>query len=70
MNHDTDTKKYIEKIGKTIFASFAVYVGVAIIVGGILLFTAGVERSHIVHSPLFVLVVMIISAPFLWKYMK
>ena len=70
MKDDFDTKKYIERIGKIIFASFGVYIGVAIIVGEFLLFTSGVESSEIVQNPLFVLAVMIVSAPFLWKYMK
>ncbi|KPJ96463.1 MAG: hypothetical protein AMJ53_00670 [Gammaproteobacteria bacterium SG8_11] len=70
MTEQNYAKKHVEKLAKVIFGSFGVYIGVAIIGEVVLLFITDENYFEYIFNPLVTLTVMIISAPFLWKYMK
>ena len=70
MKQNNDIKEYLEKVWKVLFGSFAVYIGVAIIAEVVFLFVLDENKIEFIFSPLFMIPVVVISYPVLWKYMK
>jgi len=70
MNEENYTKKYVQKIGKVLFGSFGVFIGIAVMSEVILLYVTDKNYFKYIFSPLVALTVIIVSAPILWKYMK